>query len=580
MKQLFLLLFISLNIWVFSQEELVWENILIEDFDNNNNNWYIGSDKLRVSTISNGVLTDWFGKAGYSHANRISINLNPGSDYKISFSISNLNGDADKKYRVYEEKSDGTIGESWVNYPIWGFIWGFKDWDNYNCIAFKHNREYEGHGDYKYSTYIKIFYEENGQTTTLLDWEEYEYWGTDPIEFNIEQHNGNNVKIYAYDGEVIYRNRGNVFQWYGNTIGPLIGAGAKVEVDYIYVKKRKPHENSNFNETSLKSFWKSNGADKREGIYVNFTNPQNKLALKKSNVGYILIYLSGARESGWRTGDIKAYLSPTAISDLFKGIGIMDDKSVQDHLYIGFDGVLMEILWADEILPTLYLKLFPTENDNIIIRSDNQSKPASGTGFAISSNGILATSFHLIEGATTIKVRGINSDFKKTYKAKVLVSDRNNDLALIQIDDASFTSLGTIPYTIKTSLAGVGESIFVLGYPLRATMGDEIKLTNGIISSRTGFQGDITTYQISAPVQPGNSGGPLFDSQGNLIGIIKAKHVEAENTSYAVKASYLMNLIDLLPSAPKLQTVNSLTGKTLTQQVELAKKFVYIIETE
>lgn len=111
-------------------------------------------------------------------------------------------------------------------------------------------------------------------------------------------------------------------------------------------------------------------------------------------------------------------------------------------------------------------------------------------------------------------------------------------------------------------------------------MGDEIKLTNGIVSSKTGFQGDITSYQISAPVQPGNSGGPLFDKQGNLIGIINSKHASAENVSYGVKSSYLTGLIELLPSPPRLQTINLLTGKSLTQQVELVKKFVYIIETE
>lgn len=221
-----------------------------------------------------------------------------------------------------------------------------------------------------------------------------------------------------------------------------------------------------------------------------------------------------------------------------------------------------------------WIKTFPTKTDY------EKSVPASGTGFGISSNGIIVTNYHVIDGAKTIKVRGINSDFNKTYKAKILVSDKNNDLALIQIDDYGFTSLGTIPYTIKSGLAGVGENIFVLGYPLRATMGDEIKLTNGIVSSKTGFQGDITSYQISAPVQPGNSGGPLFDNQGNLIGIINAKHVGAENASYAVKANYLTNLIELLSNPPKLQAINSLTGKTLTQQVELAKKFVYIIETE
>ena len=239
----------------------------------------------------------------------------------------------------------------------------------------------------------------------------------------------------------------------------------------------------------------------------------------------------------------------------------------------------MKIIWTDGSPQDLYIKLYPTANDNII-QSGNQAKLASGTGFGIASNGIIVTNYHVIDGAKTIKVRGVNSDFNKIYKAKVLVSDKNNDLALIQIDDYGFTSLGTIPYTIKTGLAGVGENIFVLGYPLRATMGDGIKLTNGIVSSRTGFQGDITSYQISAPVQPGNSGGPLFDSQGNLIGIINAKHVGAENASYAVKTSYLTNLIDLLPSPLKLQTVNSLTGKTLTQQVATVKKIVYIIETE
>jgi len=184
-----------------------------------------------------------------------------------------------------------------------------------------------------------------------------------------------------------------------------------------------------------------------------------------------------------------------------------------------------------------WIKVSPKKEDY------TTSQKTSGTSFAISSNGLIVTNFHLIDGAKNINVRGINGDFNKTYKAKVIVSDKNNDLAIIQIYDYRFSSLSTIPYTIKTNLAGVGENIYVLGYPLRATMGDEIKLTNGIISSKTGFKGDITSYQISAPVQPGNSGGPLFDNQGNILGIINAKHIGAENASYAVKSSYLMNLI-------------------------------------
>ena len=102
---------------------------------------------------------------------------------------------------------------------------------------------------------------------------------------------------------------------------------------------------------------------------------------------------------------------------------------------------------------------------------------------------------------------------------------KKNDLAILKIDDNNFSGrfLGKIPYCFSNQIKEVGDEIIVLGYPLRAVMGDEIKLTNGLISSRTGFQGDMTTYQISATVQPGNSGGPLLDSNGNLIGIISSR---------------------------------------------------------
>jgi S1-C subfamily serine protease len=69
----------------------------------------------------------------------------------------------------------------------------------------------------------------------------------------------------------------------------------------------------------------------------------------------------------------------------------------------------------------------------------------------------------------------------------------------------------------------VGSNVFALGYPMALSlMGEEVKFTDGKISSKTGFQGDITTYQISVPIQPGNSGGPLFDYDGNIVGITNA----------------------------------------------------------
>jgi S1-C subfamily serine protease len=205
--------------------------------------------------------------------------------------------------------------------------------------------------------------------------------------------------------------------------------------------------------------------------------------------------------------------------------------------------------------------------------------PSTGTAFAISSEGYLVTNYHVISNAESLFVKGIGGDFDKRYSAKVVVTDRNNDLAIIKLNDNLSKKIGKIPFVINSSIADVGENVFVLGYPLTNTMGTEIKLTNGIISSKSGFMDDITSYQISVPVQPGNSGGPLFDKRGNLIGIVNAKHSGAENVTYAIKSIYLLNLIGLLPKKPGLGTKNILGSKTLSEQNKKLEKVVYLIET-
>lgn len=208
-----------------------------------------------------------------------------------------------------------------------------------------------------------------------------------------------------------------------------------------------------------------------------------------------------------------------------------------------------------------------------------ETKPAewTGTGFAL-NNGYIATNYHVVENAKTITVQGIKGSFSTEYKATVIATDKFNDLALIKISDSRFSGFGTIPYRVKTSTAEVGEDVFVLGYPLTSTMGDEIKLTTGVVSSKTGFQGDVSLYQISAPIQPGNSGGPLFDGNGNLIGIVNAKHKGAENVGYAIKASYLNNLVESAASSSILPSTNTVSGQPLTGKVKNLKNFVFMIK--
>ena len=205
-----------------------------------------------------------------------------------------------------------------------------------------------------------------------------------------------------------------------------------------------------------------------------------------------------------------------------------------------------------------------------------QLKEWTGTGFAL-KDGYVVTNYHVIENAKSISIQGVNGDFAKQYNATIVATDKYNDLALLQITDNSFKGFGTIPYSVKTTVSEVGEDIFVLGYPLTSTMGDEIKLTTGVISSKTGFQGDVSLYQISAPIQPGNSGGPLFDNKGNLVGIVNAKHKGVENVGYAIKTSYLKNLTESSISTSILPNNNQTAGLPLTGKVKSLKNYVFMI---
>ena len=133
------------------------------------------------------------------------------------------------------------------------------------------------------------------------------------------------------------------------------------------------------------------------------------------------------------------------------------------------------------------------------------------------------------------------------------------------------------PYRIRLSAVEVGEEVYILGFPLPSSMGNELKLTTGVVSSSSGYHDNPALFQVSAPVQPGNSGGPVFDKEGRLIGVVNAKHTDAENVTYAIKVKYLVDM--LTPFGEKLQSnkSNSLKKKTLQEQVKAIRDFVFII---
>ena len=219
---------------------------------------------------------------------------------------------------------------------------------------------------------------------------------------------------------------------------------------------------------------------------------------------------------------------------------------------------------------------FVKDYPSAMVYEQVQKAEWTGTGFAI-SDGYVATNYHVVNGAKTIMVKGVNGNMDNAYKGYVIASDREHDLAIVQIVDKKFKGFDEIPYSLGKSVPEVGDNIFVLGYPMTKTMGNEIKLTDGIISAASGYKGDNSMYQISAAVQSGNSGGPLFDNKGNVAGIICAKHADAENANYAIKVSYLLSLIKSSDIGIELPN-NNIESNSLSKQVKQIEPFVYLIE--
>lgn len=325
----------------------------------------------------------------------------------------------------------------------------------------------------------------------------------------------------------------------------------------------------------------NNTSNQIEGIYESTisdegrTKSKYKLALKYINNKAYLIYLDGcAYYDDWSVGEIKCELEPTASNSLYKGKWINLDKSINNNCYITFDESIMNIVLDGE--KESYVKLYPIYNPENPISTPAINK-WTGTGFAL-NNGCIATNYHVIEDAKSISVQGVKGDFSVKYNASIVASDKNNDIALIKINDDKFNGFGKIPYKLKATISDVGEDIFVLGYPLTSTMGEEIKLTTGVISSKTGFQGNVSLYQISAPIQHGNSGGPLFDNNGNIIGIVTASHKDTDNVGYAVKSSYLYNLIESVASTSLIPNSNLIEAKNLPEKIKAVDDFIFLIE--
>ena len=324
-----------------------------------------------------------------------------------------------------------------------------------------------------------------------------------------------------------------------------------------------------------------------EGIYrysssVSANTSQYKFLILKYDYIYygFLVEANCVGCENWTVGDFKFEMTEAAVPNLFDVSWRYPDKERRRADKLSFSGDYNGgILKGSQItLLKLYPKLNSLSSNNNTLKSEWSG---SGSGIIFSKSGHIVTNNHVIENANQIEVEFILNGEVEKFNAEIVQKDKVNDLAILKIVDINFNSFEDISYNFKTRSSDVGTKVYAFGYPMALTaMGKEIKVTDGIISSKTGFDGNITTYQISAPIQKGNSGGPLFDDSGNFIGINTSgiRKDIADNVGYTIKSNYVLNLIDVLPGKIDLPSSSKLESLSFIEQVKEISKFVVLVK--
>ncbi len=214
-------------------------------------------------------------------------------------------------------------------------------------------------------------------------------------------------------------------------------------------------------------------------------------------------------------------------------------------------------------------------NKSIPKAPKDQQQRSAGTSFLIDANGYLVTNSHVINNAATLVV--VNNG--KEYYAKAVYNDPTNDIAILKIDDKDFTAIKILPYNIRKSNIELGEEIFTLGYPRNTIVYDK-----GYLSAPTGYNDDTLSVQIYVPANPGNSGGPVLDKNGDVIGILNSREVNANGVVFANKANNIAKALNKLKEEDttfrsiKLPVSNSIKGKERTLQVKQIQECVFMVK--
>jgi serine protease Do len=200
---------------------------------------------------------------------------------------------------------------------------------------------------------------------------------------------------------------------------------------------------------------------------------------------------------------------------------------------------------------------------------------AGGSGFLVDGKGYLVTNAHIIRNSRNIVV--INSK-NEQFNANLVKVIPGKDIAILKINDESFKPMANLPYGIRKAPTDVAEPLFTVGFP-----GNQIVYTEGYLSARTGYNGDTLSCRLGIDANRGNSGGPVFNRDGEVIGIISSKETESEGVAFAIQSKYIYEALEDLKKdttyrSLKIPAKSTIRGLSTSQQFKKIEDYVFMVK--